>query len=173
MSAPLVLDGPMWMIGCGNMGASHATAYHTLDGFELVGLVSTGQSKHLLNAQLGGGYAVFDDYTEALHRTQPDMTWLDADKVVSLADVNAVKLPRNVPNPRTGRIPGSYDLYEDGDFNEGVPGDDIDTTNEVFYCVGLRYAFDADVADHVELDHVALQLRVDHLLERLQDLLAL
>jgi predicted dehydrogenase len=60
------------VVGCGNMGASHATAYHTLDGFELVGLVSTGQSKHVLNAQLGGGYAVFEDYTEALQRTRPD-----------------------------------------------------------------------------------------------------
>jgi predicted dehydrogenase len=60
------------VVGCGNMGASHATAYHTLDGFELVGLVSTGQSKHVLNAQLGGGYAVFEDYAEALQRTQPD-----------------------------------------------------------------------------------------------------
>jgi predicted dehydrogenase len=60
------------VVGCGNMGASHATAYHTLDGFKLVGLVSTGQSKHVLNAQLGGGYAVFEDYAEALQRTQPD-----------------------------------------------------------------------------------------------------
>jgi predicted dehydrogenase len=60
------------VVGCGNMGASHATAYHTLDGFELVGLVSTGQSKHMLNTQLGGGYAVFEDYAEALQRTQPD-----------------------------------------------------------------------------------------------------
>lgn len=60
------------VVGCGNMGASHATAYHTLDGFELVGLVSTGQSKHVLNAQLGGGYPTYDDYAEALHRTQPD-----------------------------------------------------------------------------------------------------
>jgi predicted dehydrogenase len=60
------------VVGCGNMGASHATAYHTLDGFELVGLVSTGQSKHILNAQLGGEYAVFDYYAEALHRTRPD-----------------------------------------------------------------------------------------------------
>ena len=33
-------------------------------------------------------------------------------------------------------------------------------------------AFDADVAHHVELDHVALQLRVDHLLHGLQDLFA-
>ena len=60
------------VVGCGNMGASHATAYHTLAGFELVGLVSTGQSKHVLNTQLGGGYAVFDDYTAALAHTQPD-----------------------------------------------------------------------------------------------------
>jgi predicted dehydrogenase len=60
------------VVGCGNMGASHATAYHTLDGFELVGLVSTGQSKHVLNAQLGGGYTVFDDFAEALQSTQPD-----------------------------------------------------------------------------------------------------
>jgi predicted dehydrogenase len=52
------------VVGCGNMGASHATAYHTRDGFELVGLVSTGQSKHVLNAQLGGGYAVFEEYAE-------------------------------------------------------------------------------------------------------------
>ncbi|HOR26617.1 MAG TPA: gfo/Idh/MocA family oxidoreductase, partial [Candidatus Sumerlaeota bacterium] len=28
------------VIGCGNMGASHARAYAALDGFELVGLVA-------------------------------------------------------------------------------------------------------------------------------------
>ncbi|RZJ92730.1 MAG: gfo/Idh/MocA family oxidoreductase, partial [Hymenobacter sp.] len=64
------------VVGCGNMGASHARAYHTLDGFELVGLVSRGPSKHTLNAQLGGGYAVFEDYADALHRTQPDAVCL-------------------------------------------------------------------------------------------------
>lgn len=60
------------VVGCGNMGASHATAYHTLDGFEIVGIVSTGQSKHVLNEKLGGGYPLFDDYATALQRTQPD-----------------------------------------------------------------------------------------------------
>ncbi|NML64238.1 Gfo/Idh/MocA family oxidoreductase [Hymenobacter sp. RP-2-7] len=60
------------VVGCGNMGTSHATAYHTLPGFELVGLVSTGPSKDVLNAQLGGGYAVFTDYAAALTHTQPD-----------------------------------------------------------------------------------------------------
>ena len=28
------------VVGCGNMGTSHARAYHKLDGFEIVGLVS-------------------------------------------------------------------------------------------------------------------------------------
>ncbi|MCE7766545.1 gfo/Idh/MocA family oxidoreductase, partial [Pseudomonas putida] len=43
------------VVGCGNMGASHATAYHNLDGFEICGLVSTGKSKEKLNDKLGGG----------------------------------------------------------------------------------------------------------------------
>ena len=30
------------VIGCGNMGASHATAYHNHEGFEICGLVSRG-----------------------------------------------------------------------------------------------------------------------------------
>ncbi|MGY4385680.1 putative dehydrogenase [Pedobacter sp. UYP24] len=60
------------VVGCGNMGASHATAYHTLEGFEICGLVSTGKSKELLNEKLGGGYQLFDDFYEALEVTKPD-----------------------------------------------------------------------------------------------------
>lgn len=59
------------VVGCGNMGASHALAYHTLDGFEICGLVSTGQSKEVLNEKLGGGYPLFSDFEEALQFTQP------------------------------------------------------------------------------------------------------
>lgn len=60
------------VVGCGNMGASHATAYHILDGFEICGLVSRGASKEALNKKLGGGYALFDDYEKALESTKPD-----------------------------------------------------------------------------------------------------
>ena len=60
------------VVGCGNMGASHATAFHILDGVEICGLVSTGKSKALLNEKLGGSYALFDDYTSALEQTKPD-----------------------------------------------------------------------------------------------------
>ncbi|WP_333802692.1 Gfo/Idh/MocA family oxidoreductase, partial [Sphingobacterium multivorum] len=44
------------VVGCGNMGASHAKAYHDLDGFQIVGLVARGESKSKLNEQLGGNY---------------------------------------------------------------------------------------------------------------------
>jgi len=60
------------VVGCGNMGASHAMAYHGIDDFEICGLVSRGKSKEQLNEQLGGGYALFDDYAEALRATRPD-----------------------------------------------------------------------------------------------------
>ncbi len=60
------------VVGCGNMGASHATAYHNLEGFEICGLVSTGKSKERLNEKLGGQYPLYNDYDEALAATQPD-----------------------------------------------------------------------------------------------------
>lgn len=60
------------VVGCGNMGASHAAAYHNLEGFEICGIVSTGESKNVLNEKLGGGYPLFSDYYEALEATKPD-----------------------------------------------------------------------------------------------------
>lgn len=60
------------VVGCGNMGASHAWAYHTLDGFEIVGLVSTGKTKEVLNEKLGGNYPLYNDFEEALEATQPE-----------------------------------------------------------------------------------------------------
>jgi len=60
------------VVGCGNMGASHAMAYHSLPGFEICGLVSTGESKVKLNEKLGGKYLLFADFEEALHATKPD-----------------------------------------------------------------------------------------------------
>lgn len=60
------------VVGCGNMGASHAKAYHDLDGFEIVGLVARGDSKDKLNTELGADYALFESYEEALLQTKPD-----------------------------------------------------------------------------------------------------
>ncbi|MEO5977748.1 MAG: Gfo/Idh/MocA family oxidoreductase [Chryseolinea sp.] len=60
------------VVGCGNMGASHATAYHLMDQVEICGLVSKGKSKEVLNEKLGGKYALFDNYEQALAQTKPD-----------------------------------------------------------------------------------------------------
>lgn len=54
------------------MGAAHAIAYHTLEGFEICGIVSLGNSKVVLNDRLGGGYDLYSDYYDALEATKPD-----------------------------------------------------------------------------------------------------
>lgn len=54
------------------MGRSHARAYHQLDGFEIVGLVSRGpESRNALSEELGG-YPTFDNYAKALEESKPD-----------------------------------------------------------------------------------------------------
>jgi predicted dehydrogenase len=59
--------------GCGNMGASHARAYHKMSEFEIVGLVSRGPtSRGALSKELGGLHE-FSDYYDALARTRPDV----------------------------------------------------------------------------------------------------
>jgi predicted dehydrogenase len=60
------------VVGCGNMGSSHAKAYHQLDGFEICGIVARGNSKVVLNAKLGGGYPLYDNFDTALSETKPD-----------------------------------------------------------------------------------------------------
>jgi len=60
------------VVGCGNMGASHAMAYYTIVDFEICGIVSTGNSKNVLNEKLGGGFPLFSDYNEAFEKTKPD-----------------------------------------------------------------------------------------------------
>lgn len=41
------------VVGCGNMGASHAEAYHAMEGVTICGLVARGESRELLNQRLG------------------------------------------------------------------------------------------------------------------------
>ncbi len=58
--------------GCGNMGSSHARAYHRLSDFNISGLVSRGpESREKLSSELGG-LPTFDDFEDALRRTKPD-----------------------------------------------------------------------------------------------------
>jgi predicted dehydrogenase len=69
------------VVGCGNMGSSHATAYHHLDGFEICGLVSKGKTKEVLNQKLGNKHKLFSSFDDAMRETKPDAvcisTWPD------------------------------------------------------------------------------------------------
>lgn len=59
--------------GAGNMGRSHALAYHNIPDFEIVGICTRSpRSREALNEELGGGYALFDDFYKALEETKPD-----------------------------------------------------------------------------------------------------
>ncbi len=60
------------VVGCGNMGASHARAYHRLEGFEIVGLVSRkAESREKLSKSLGS-LPTFGDFYTALKTVRPD-----------------------------------------------------------------------------------------------------
>jgi predicted dehydrogenase len=60
------------VVGLGNMGASHASAYHRLDGFEIVGIMSRSiKSNTKIPAELAG-YPLYEDFDQALKETRPD-----------------------------------------------------------------------------------------------------
>ena len=56
--------------GLGNMGRSHALAYHNNPGFEIVGLVN--RSKPVLAPELGG-YDIHPNFETALNTLKPDL----------------------------------------------------------------------------------------------------
>lgn len=59
------------VVGLGNMGKSHASAYHRMDGYEIVGLMSRSIRSQELPDELAG-YPRFENYDEALAETKPD-----------------------------------------------------------------------------------------------------
>ncbi len=69
------------VVGCGNMGSSHARAYRAIDGFELVGVVDRlPEPRRRLAGELGVE-AEFEDLPAALDAAAPDAvcicTWPD------------------------------------------------------------------------------------------------
>jgi predicted dehydrogenase len=69
---PMTTPLRVLVAGCGNMGASHARAYHRMPDFEIAGVVSRGPaSRQALSRELGG-VPEFGDYNEALAKTKPD-----------------------------------------------------------------------------------------------------
>ena len=65
------------VVGCGEMGSSHARAYEKIPDFKIVGLVSRNpESRERLNRELAGDYPLFSDFDEALETTAPEIVSL-------------------------------------------------------------------------------------------------
>jgi len=63
------------VVGIGGMGSTHARAYATLPGFDVVGFVDYKNADHAqkLASHLGLSIPIFTDYYEAMHMTQPEV----------------------------------------------------------------------------------------------------
>ena len=59
------------VVGLGNMGASHASAYHRMDGFEIAGLMSRSIKSKKIPDELAS-YPLFENFDEAMAATSPD-----------------------------------------------------------------------------------------------------
>jgi predicted dehydrogenase len=81
------------VVGCGNMGASHARAFRNIHGVEIAGLVSRGESKHHLAASLSLQVPLFEDVGLALASLKPDAvcisTYPDTHEAFTLAAIEA------------------------------------------------------------------------------------
>ena len=81
------------VVGLGNMGISHANAYHRFDGFEIVGMMSRSiKSQDNLPDALAG-YPRFENFEQAMAETKPDAvsinTWPNTHAEYAIKALNA------------------------------------------------------------------------------------
>jgi predicted dehydrogenase len=80
------------VVGLGNMGASHASAYHRNPGFQIVGLCARTLTVDKVPPELRG-YPIFSDYAVALAATRPDAvsinTWPNTHAEYAIAAMDA------------------------------------------------------------------------------------
>jgi len=81
-------------VGAGHMGASHARAYHALEGFEIAGIVTRSpEGSAGLNAALGANYDEYRSFEEGLAASRPDAvsvsSWPDTHEAFALAALDA------------------------------------------------------------------------------------
>jgi predicted dehydrogenase len=80
------------VVGLGNMGLSHASAYARIDGFTIAGLCSRGVRELALPTQLQGA-PTFTSFDDALATTRPDIvsinTWPDTHAAFAIRAMEA------------------------------------------------------------------------------------
>ena len=88
MAAPI----KVLVVGLGNMGASHASAYHRNPGFQIVGLCSRTIKSKTIPAELAG-YPLYEHFETALATLKPDAvsinTWPNTHAVYAIKAMEA------------------------------------------------------------------------------------
>ncbi len=81
------------VVGLGNMGISHANAYHKLDGYEIVGLMSRNIKSQENLPQEFSSYTRYDDFDTAMSEAKPDAvsinTWPNTHAEYAIKALNA------------------------------------------------------------------------------------
>jgi len=100
-----------------------------------------GQKKklnHWLESQNGAAPDGIRMYV--LYEGVVDPKWIGKDRIIEWSTIEAVKLPRTVGAAKgsSGRIPGSYDFFENSadNWRTGVPADDIDQSKPILWYEG-------------------------------------
>lgn len=91
---------------------------------------TAGQKKKLVHWADENGVNV--NYFALMPNKKVPTDWIKPDMVIDWATISAVKLPRKIGSV-AGRLPGSYDIYEDGEIRAEVTSDEFDTTNLMYY----------------------------------------
>jgi hypothetical protein len=101
--------------------------------------------------------------------------FIRADRRIPWSAIQSVKLPRN-RGGATGdstRIPGSYDMIVGGTYEYGVPADDIDQSNPIYYVVsGSMGSYEKEAILAAEPDATFVMMtsnRVDKFLRNFPD----
>jgi len=104
-------------------------------GFEYENFTATMRKK--INHYIGEMHNPFDGGHSqfVLTGARPRSPFIDPARVIPWETIDKIKLPRRVGARMgaSGRIPGSYDMYTATGKHYGVPADDIDTDEPVFW----------------------------------------
>jgi hypothetical protein len=71
-----------------------------------------------------------------LVETLPNRSWVDKARIFKYEDVAAIKITRDNSKRQDGRPTGSYKGYVAGVYGQAIQGEDIDTSNPIYYYDG-------------------------------------
>jgi hypothetical protein len=114
-----------------------ASAANTIfvHGFKLKGFSASHKTKLRMYCEQNK-IDLTDKQNFALSEDKVSDEWIPKENIIPWDKVSEIKLPRNTVQGSSGRIAGSYDVYINGIYKNGVPATDFDANDPVFYYSG-------------------------------------